>query len=44
MPGWDLIVRFAGGAMDSVWMVWPWLLAMAVLEWVMPGKRLDFKT
>ena len=44
MPGWDLIVRFAGGAMDSVWMVWPWLFAMVVLEWVMPGKRLDFKT
>lgn len=40
----DLIVHFASAALHAIWLVWPWLLAMAVLEWIIPGRRLHFPT
>jgi sterol desaturase/sphingolipid hydroxylase (fatty acid hydroxylase superfamily) len=44
MAGWDFFVAFARGAWHAIWLVWPWLLGMAVMEWIIPGRKLHGPT
>lgn len=44
MDGWDFFMLFARNSAHSLGLVWPWLLAMACLEWISPGRRLHLPT
>lgn len=44
MPIWNFISEHVLGAFHLIWLVWPWLLGMAFMECVRPGKRLHWPT
>ena len=40
MVDWNFFMSYVRGALYAIWLVWPWLVGMAVLEWVSPGRKL----
>jgi sterol desaturase/sphingolipid hydroxylase (fatty acid hydroxylase superfamily) len=43
-PALDFFVLNASGALHAIWLVWPWLLGMTLVEWVRPAQHIHWVT
>ncbi|MBK9441169.1 MAG: sterol desaturase family protein [Comamonadaceae bacterium] len=40
----DFVVMNLRGALHAIWLVWPWLLGMSLLERLIPARQTDWRT
>lgn len=44
VSNWEFLATHVRGAWHAIWLVWPWLLGLAAVEWIRPGRPLHKPT